>query len=60
METWKSKGDKTIGKTISKRVGLLIEIGRPRGGYFRGGPRGGSQIMISVEFHVFYMMLVDV
>ena len=37
-KTMKTKGDKTIDKTISKRVGLLLEVGRPRGGYFRRGP----------------------
>ena len=47
VETMKIEGDKTMVKTISERVGLLIEIGRPRGGYFRRGPRGGSQIALS-------------
>ena len=37
-KTMKTKGDKTIDKTRSKRVGLLLEVGRPRGGYFRRGP----------------------
>ena len=55
-KTMKTKGDKTIDKTISKRAGLLLEIGRPRVGFQEGSLRGGPDTDLGGLGYIFSMI----